>query len=409
MELHQIVALTVFLAVYGVTATRWVDRGAAALVGAAAVAVRWGAGAAVSAVVPEVLLVTTGLMILAGYLRRCGLAAWFALKIAKSGRGRPTWILLYTGVLTFFLGALVGPIAAVTLVVPVTLLLAVELDVAPLPFVVVLTWTSLLGGATFLTAQPGNLWIGAALGIDTVTWFVRIVPFTGIGLLLTLGLAQLVFRKALRVTNERRARVLEYDEARTLGDRPLVVKTVTIVSLVVVGLVAGPFLSLAPSVVALGGAALLILWDGKGAWEKASADVDGATLVFFGALAVVVGALAASGLPSLAARWVPAQPEVALWIAALGGVVFDQGAAAGALTSVASAWKMAGMGNLWLPLALGTSLGAGVTLAGSAAAAAALGLAGSRAPGRKDYFQYAAVFALVNLTAVTGLMLFLGT
>jgi len=402
MELQQIAALVVFLAVYALSATSWVHRAVTALVGAVAVGALLGLPALVGTLVPEVVLVTAGLMVLSGYVKRAGIASWLVLNAAKAGRGRPNRILFLTGLITYAVGAFLGPVAAVALVVPVAVLLAIELDVSPLPFVVTLSWTSLLGGATTLTAQPGNLWVGASLGIDGASWVLSMAPFTLAALVATLITASVVFGKQLRVTNERRARVLEYDESQSLGNRPLLVKTLSILALVVLGLVSSPWMGLSPSIVAVGGAVLLRLWDTPRSAERFLGEGEGATLLFFGGLMTVVGALTASGLPQAWATSLPANPLFALLTSALLGTVLDHGAVAGALVPFLKVWS----GNpLWPFVILGTSLGAGVTVLGSASGALALSMAGQgpRKQGWRDFSRFGLLFAVVNLAVVSGL------
>jgi|GEM_PF-2744430 len=408
MGIQQIVALVVFVGVYALFASRLVHRAAAALTGAVVLAVAWGAGNVVSSIVPDVLLVTAGLMVLAGFVKRSGLASWLALKAAKAGRGRPARILLLTGVMAYLAAAVLGPSAAVVLFVPVSLLLAVELDVPALPFVTVLSWCALLGGATTLTAHPSNLWVGAGLGIDAQAWVTALAPFTLASLALTLVAGVLVFSRMLRVTNERRARVLEYDEARSLQDRPLLVKTLTVLILVIAGLMLTPWLALSPSVVVVGGATILLLWDGRGAVDRSLSELDGGTLLFYGGLFAVVGALAASGLSALVAGWLPAQPLTLLWGTAVLGGFIDHGAVAGALVPTMKAWAAASA-PVWPFVVLGSNLGAGVTAWGAVSSATAFGLAdqGSRRLSRREFIIYGLLFAVLNLALVSALVLLL--
>lgn len=406
MELQQITALTAFVGVYLLFSTRLVHRAIAALLGALVLAAVLGLKSVLGPVLPEVLLTSAGLMVLAGFFKRSGLASWLALKAAKAGRGQPHRILVLTGLLSFVLGTLFGPGAAVVLTVPVALLLAVELDVAVLPFVVVLSWTALLGGATVLTAQPSNLWVASALGLSGGTWLAAMAPLTLTGLGTTLILGVTVFGRQLRVTHERRARVLEYDENRSIGDRALLAKTLTVLGLVACGLVGGPLVGLSGSVVVLGGAVLLILWDGPGSVDRALAEIDAGLLVFFGGLMAVVGALGSTGLAQAWASAIPVSPLGLLWTSALLGTGIDHGAVTGALVPMLRAWDHYG---LWQATVLGTTLGAGATVWGSAPGALALGLSvqGGRRPSWKEFTGYGLVFAIVNLGVITLLALVL--
>jgi len=406
MEFQQFVALVVFLGVFVLFSTKLVHRAVATLLGAAILAIAQGPESFVSGMVPEVLLVTAGLMVLGGFMKRSGLAEWLALKAAHAGNGRPGRILVLTGLLSFLLGAFLGPVAAVVLVLPVSLLLAVELDVPALPFVVVLSWTSLLGGATTLTAQPSNLWVAAALGIDAITWVTRMVPFTVSALVLTLATGTLVFRKALRVTNERRARVLEYDASRSLEDRALLTRTLTVLIAVVVGLVAGPWVGLTPTVVVVGGVVVLWLWEGSKSVDRSLSEIDVATLLFYGGLFSVVGAWGASDLSRVMAASLPPNPWLALWGSATLGAFVDHGAVVGALVPTLTAWGSTGV--VWPFVVLGSSLGAGATVWGALSSATALGLVGpGKRPDLGRFLKFGVLFLGLNLAVVSGLMFLL--
>jgi Na+/H+ antiporter NhaD/arsenite permease-like protein len=384
MEFQQVLALAVFAAVTLLFATRLVPKAVAGLVGALVVALWAGFPAVLGSQVPEALLVTAGLMVLSGSLKRSGLASWLTLLAVKASRGRPVRILWATGLLTFVLGAFVGPLAAVALVVPVALLLAVELDVPTLPFVLVLSWTSLLGSLTVLTAHPANLWTGAVLGIDGGAWLVRMVPLTLPALAVTLVLGSILFRKTLRATNERRARVLEFDEFRSLGNRVL---------------------GLSPALVVITGAVGLLLLEGPGAVDRSLSEIDGGLLLFYAGLFAVVGALAASGLPKWAEGSALASPLVLLWTSAVAGALVDHGAVIGAFLPFVKA-----AGPHWWPvLVVGATLGGAATVWGAVSNALALGFAPAegKAAAWKGFTLWGLVFAAVNLTVVTVLILVL--
>ena len=409
MELSQIIALSIFVGVFILFSTRVIHRALATLLGALLLALWAGPKAVISAVIPEVLLVTAGVMILAGFVRRSGVAAWLALKTAKVGRGRPTRILVLSALLTFVLAALFGPAVAVVLVVPVALLLASELDVPALPFVVTLSWTSLLGGVTVLTATPGNLWLGMGLGIDGAAWLGRMAPYSLAGFVVTLVTSLVVFRTKLRVTNERRARVLEFDESRSLENRALLAKTLIVLALVMSGLVASHWTGWTPSLIIVGGAVVLMLWDDPRSIDRSVAEIDGGTLLFFGGLFAVVVALAVSGASLALAQRLPADPLLLLGGSALLGAFVDQGAVMGSLVPTLQHWSAQGATGAWTWVALGSTLGAGATLWGAASNATALSLSGqgSYKPTWREFTLYGLLFSTINLICLGSLALLL--
>jgi Na+/H+ antiporter NhaD/arsenite permease-like protein len=392
VEIQQVVLLSVFGAVLILSAIRLVHPAAVALAAALGL-VAWQGGGVLAGLRADVLLTAAGVMVLAGFVKRSGLVSWLALKAARNARGRPRGILVRMGLLAFVSGALFGP-AAAAFVLPVALLLAVELDVPALPFIVTLSWSSLLGGLTLATAQPGNLWVAAGLGVDGWHWLTTMLPFSAAGLAVSLVLAVVVFRRPLRVTNERRARVLEYDESKALENKPLAAKTVAVLLLVAAALVLQPTLHVSPAVIVLAGALLLALLTGRSSLPSALAELDGSTLLWYGSLLIVVGVLASgawnvSTLPPLAI----------LWGSAVAGAVFDPGTVAGSLSALGIS------GAAW-PLAVaGAAVGGGATLWTGRSAAVSAAVGGSKGPGWTRVVLWSLLFAVVNLAVFSGLWL----
>lgn len=407
MDLLHIVSLVTFVVVYVLFVTKLVHRALAALAGAAVLALTLGARPVLDAVFLEVLVVTAGLMVIAGALRRSGIVSWLALNAAKVARGRPGPLLILSSLVTFVLGALIGP-QAVLLVVPVVLVLAVELDVDALPFLVVLTWAGVLGSATLATAHPSNLWLASALGLDPAQWLRTLAPLTTVGLVTSLLVSWPLFRGRLRVTNERRARILEYDASRSIANRPLVAKTVTVSTLVALGFVAQGLGAPVPaSVVILFGATALMLWEGKDGFDRGMADLDAGVLGFFGGL-FVVATLGTAGIASAVSSLVPNGPAL-LGLSATLAALVDHGAVLGALVPFLRAWEVTSPG-LWVWAVVGTTVGSAVTVWGSTMVASAVSLAsqGRGTPRWKDYTLYSLVFAAVNLGVIAALLLFQG-
>jgi len=409
VDLLHIVSLVVFVGVYTLLSARFVHRAVAVLAGAGVLALALGVGPVLDAVLLEVLLVTAGLMVIGGALRRSGIAAWLALNAAKVAGGRPGPLLVLASLVTFVLGALIGP-QAVLLVVPVVLVLAVELDVDALPFLVVLTWAGILGSATLVTAQPTSLWLASALGVSAAQWAVALAPVTAAGLVVSLLVAWPLFRGRLRVTNERRARVLEYDASKTVANGPLVTKTVTVTLVVALGFVAGGLGAPVPaSVVALLGATLLMLLEGKDGFERVMGDLDPGVLFYYAGL-FAVATLGTAGLTAVLVpgEWVPGGPLVLGFSAVLATLV-DHGAVLGALLPFLQIWEATTPG-LWVWAAVGTTLGSAVTVWGSTVVASAVGLAsqGRGAPRWKDYTLASLAFGVVNLVLITGFLVLRG-
>lgn len=395
MELQQAVTMSVFAAVLIVSAFKVVHPAAIALAGALGLAVWLGPTAALAGVKADVLLTAAGVMVLGGFLKRSGVVSWLALKAAKNARGRPSGILARTALMAFVAGALLGPGAA-ALVLPVALLLAVELDVPSLPFIVTLLWCSLLGATAVLTSQPGNLWVGSTLGLDSWHWLVRMAPLAAALAAATLVLALVLFRRSLRVTNERRARVLEYDERKALEDKPLTTKTIIVVVLVILGVAAQPLIHVDPVLIVLSGGLLLTLLAGRSSVAAVLAEVDGTSLLWYGAVMSIAGLFTVS-------TWADATSASSslawLWGSAVVGSFVDPGTVAGSASMLQAAHGM------WPLLVLGSSVGGGVTLWSLRSSALNGAVKGPRGPGWARVVLWGLLFAAVNLVLLSAVFL----
>jgi Na+/H+ antiporter NhaD/arsenite permease-like protein len=76
----------------------------------------------------------TGMMILVAISRRSGLFQYLAIWSAQRVKANPAGILLMLQITTAILSALLNNVSTVLLVVPVTLVIAEELDIEPYPF-----------------------------------------------------------------------------------------------------------------------------------------------------------------------------------------------------------------------------------------------------------------------------------
>ena len=140
----------------------------------------------------------------------------------------------------------------------------------------------------------------------------------------------------------------------------------------------GDYFHMPPSVAALIGAVILLIWTRPDINEML-AEVDWTTLVFFMALFIVVGALqdtgviqvVASAIGHLAGGRLAAAILLLLWVPAIGSAIVANIPFAAAMLPVAAylTRTIPGAGNnvLYWALALGTCLGGNATTIGAAA------------------------------------------
>ena len=186
-----------------------------------------------------------------------------------------------------------------------------------------------------------------------------------------------LFRSDFVYDPERAESVMSLNEREAIKDRPLLVKSLAVLALVVAAFVLHPVLHYEPSVVALLGAGLLVLITNVTIGD-ALADVEWPTLAFFAGLFIMVGGLVETGvIGDLRARW--PTPPTAGWAwppcpaVRVGRAVRDHRQHPVRRHDEPGRGRPGGRGRrddgqvLWWALALGADLGGNATAIGASA------------------------------------------
>ena len=132
------VSLAVLAVTYGFIIAGRFNRAVVALIGAVVVIIIGALDqpAALSGIDWDTIGLITGLMILVAISRRSGLFQYLAVWSAQRVKANPAGILLMLQVATAILSAVLNNVSTVLLIVPVTLAIAEELEVAAVPVLV---------------------------------------------------------------------------------------------------------------------------------------------------------------------------------------------------------------------------------------------------------------------------------
>ncbi|MBX3464752.1 MAG: ArsB/NhaD family transporter [Planctomycetes bacterium] len=242
-----------------------------------------------------VVFLLISMMVLVNVIGRTGIFGWAAIKVAKLGRGRPLPIMLLFCILTAVASALLDNVTTVLLVAPVTLLIADELDVDPIPFLLAEAMASNIGGTATLIGDPPNILIAARAKFAFVDFLVHLAPAVLVMMVAFLGVLQVFFRKRLKVDEHKRQRVLAMDERKMIKDPALAVKSLLVLAATLIGFTLHSVLHLEPATVALTGAAFLLLI-ARGDPHKVLAEVEWPTIFFFMGLFLVIGGIVKVGI-----------------------------------------------------------------------------------------------------------------
>lgn len=387
MHADTVIALGVFAVTYALMLTEKVHKTVAVLAGGCAMVVLHVVSqeAAFESIDLGVIFLLTGMMIIVHFLAESGFFGYIAIRIAQIAKGKPLPLITLLCLVTAGLSALVDNVTTVLLIAPVTLLVAEQLEVSAIPYLMFEVLASNVGGTATLIGDPPNILIGSAADLSFMDFLVHLTPITAVCTVALVALALLAIRKSAHVSSDIRARVMEMNASRAINDPKMLKQSGVVLSLVLVGLLLHDVAHIEPATVALAGAALLLVIT-KADPEKVFHAVEWPTLFFFIGLFMVVSGLVATGiLSTLANAMVNATggnllftSMLVLWFSALTSAVLGNVPVVTTLIPVVAAIQtgLAADGlyspdtieaALWWPLALGACLGGNGTVFGGAA------------------------------------------
>ncbi|GAB1457333.1 MAG: ArsB/NhaD family transporter [Spirochaetia bacterium] len=417
MNLAIVFSLLLFVAVYIALTTEIINKTAAVLLGAMVMVF---AGildqkAAYAHIDWNVIFLLIGMMIIMNITRQTGFFQYVAIKIAKFAHGEPLAILILLSLVTALFSALLDNVTTVLIIVPITILIAVELGTTPVPFVVTIAMASNIGGTATMIGDPPNIMIGSAAGLGFIDFIVNMAPVVIVILIVFCGMVVLFFRKQLKVSNERKARIMNFDETRAIEDKSLLIKSMTVIGFVILGFLLHGQLHIEASSVAMTGAVVLIIISGMKDLEHVFAELEWTTIFFFIGLFMLVGGLVEVGVMAEASTWLLGVTSghlrltqfVLLWFSGvLSGLVDNIPFVATMIPLIQDMGVQLGaeaIRPLWWTLAMGACLGGNGTLIGASANVVSAGLSSKSGHPVSfwDFTKYGAIFTLMSLLVST--------
>lgn len=176
---------------------------------------------------------------------------------------------------------------------PLVLELTTTLRRNPLPYLVALVTAANVGSVAAITGNPQNMLVGLSSGIPFVQFTLALAPVALAGLVVIWVVIVLVYGREFSAAR------LDGRFASTVQEDPALLRKAMIATVLMLGgLVAGAPIPLA----ALAAAAVLLVSRRRDP-ERVFNEIDWGLLVFFGALFVVTGAIATSGLGADLFAW----------------------------------------------------------------------------------------------------------
>jgi Na+/H+ antiporter NhaD/arsenite permease-like protein len=356
------------------------------------------------------------MMLIIGITKTTGIFHYIAIKAAKTGQGDPLKILILLSLVGAVCSAFIDNVTTVLILTPVTILIAVELGISPVPFIICQSIASNIGGTATLIGNPPNLKIGSVANLKFLAFVTNLGPIVLINLVVFAVLVYFLFHRQMVISNERKARVMEFDESKALENKPLLVKSGIALCLVISGFLLHETLDMEAATITLFAAALLLLFSGKHEPEEFLRDIEWGTVFFFIGLFIMVAGLTELGLIKMCADFfmhitegsLPLTSFLLIWLSGFFSALIDNipyvMAMIPIVEDIAEAVGPQAALPLWWSLALGACLGGNATLVGASANVVAASIsAQSGYPIRfLDFIKYGILFTVISLALSTG-------
>ena len=416
------VSLAVFAVTYVFIIAGPFNRAVVALIGAVVI-VLVGAldqGEAIKGIDWDTIGLLAGMMILVSISRRSGLFQYLAIWSAQRVKANPAGILLMLQLATAILSTILNNVTTVLLIVPVTLVIAEELELPPYPFLFAEVFASNIGGTATLIGDPPNILIGSQAGLDFNAFLVNTGPVVLLIMAVQAAMIHLIWGRSMRASPESRVLVMGMNAPGMITDWVLLRRSIAVLAAVLAAFLFAAPLRLQPATIALAGAAALMLldnWKHRGPKQADNvhatfAEVEWTTIFFFIGLFIVVHAVEASGFLStvggrlvmLTGGNIAFAGTIILWVSAVLSAILDNIPFVATMIPLIKGMAPAFGGPkaiepLWWCLSLGACLGGNGTLTGASANLAVAGIA-ERNGIRFGFVQYLAYGVPLTLVSI---------
>ena len=324
----------------------------------------------------NVIFLLVSMMIIVSITTRSGVFNYIANNLLKMTKGHPIAILAVLGIFTAVTSAFLDNVTTVILIMPITFFIAKELDIDPIPYLLTEIFASNIGGTATLIGDPPNIIIGSAAGFSFMDFVNNLTVVVAIILVVVLALLSLIFKKKLHASEEKMKEVANIDNSHTIKDKALLIRSMTVLGLVILGFVTHDITHIETCVAAMLGASFLLLFEKP---TDILRDVEWNTIFFFIGLFIIIGGVEASGGIKLMAEWIlkvtqgsqEAASMLILWASGVISGFIDNipytATMSPMLVEIEKAMGADYTTPLWWCLSLGACLGGNMTMIGAAA------------------------------------------
>lgn len=324
----------------------------------------------------NVIFLLVSMMIIVNIASKSGMFNWVANELLKFTKGNPKKVLFTLGLFTAVVSAFLDNVTTVILIMPVTFIIAKELDINPVPILITEVIASNIGGTATLIGDPPNIIIGSAAGLSFLDFVMELSGIIFLILFISIAILIYMFRNELKTNPQKILHIGKIDNSKTITNYKLMIRSSIVLGLVILGFLLHDVIHLQACIVAMAGASFLLIFEKP---KQVFRDIEWNTIFFFIGLFIIIGGLEASGGISIMSKGLldmtqgsqGATAMVILWGSGiLSGIVDNIPYTVTMSPMIAHIQTMMGVNYahpLWWCLSLGACLGGNMTIVGAAA------------------------------------------
>lgn len=327
----------------------------------------------------QTIIFIAGMMVLVEGLSKVGFFRWICFHVARIANYQVLPILIAFMILSGFLAMFIDSITVLLFLASVTIELSRLLKFDPVPVIIAEIFAANTGGAATMCGDPPNIIIGTAFGYTFTDFAINTGPIAWAGMVASIAYFYICTRRTITTQPASafspKLQHLKPNEAVT---NPKLFWLITVIfALIVILLITHAETGLSVAAIGVIATALTLLVS----WKEATSIVrrlDWRTLLFFIGLFICVGGLEETGVLSILAHYIAEVSggklilviPLILWVSAFASAIVDNIPFAATMVPVIqSLSQSAGLSlpTLSWTLALGTDIGGNATPIGASA------------------------------------------
>lgn len=360
----------------------------------------------------EVVFLLMAMMIFMAIMSQTGVFQWLAYQTFRLGRGNAFLVAAILIAITALTSAVLNDTTVMLLMTPISIQIALALNIHPTAIVVPEILASNIGGAATLIGTPPNTIIGSYVDLSFNQFLVNMLPISLMSMIILLAMTRWLYKEEFEQEGKAPSATLraQLEAGARITDPHLLRKSLFLFAITLVLFFVADLFHMPPTVVAILGSTALLLWVQPDVSEMLS-KVDWTTLVFFMSLFMMVGGIQEVGLIQLIADSVKGVAGESLllatlliiWVSAIASAIVANIPFTAAIVPVTVflTQTLPGAENnvLYWALALGAGLGGNATYIGSAPNIVAAGIL-DRAGYRLKFQDFSRVGVPVTLVTI---------